>query len=61
LDLIEFISQFSELRCERYWFFEDIVAINSKKCKKLGLEGKMSWALNMFTLEPTTQATLVGN
>jgi len=28
-------------------------------CKKLGLEGKISWALNVFTHGPIAQATLV--
>ncbi len=37
----------------------DFVARNSNKLKKLDLEGKISWALNVFTLGPTTKATLV--
>jgi hypothetical protein len=53
-DLIEFISQFSELRCERYWFFSEFCCIgNQNKLQKLGLEGKFSWALHVFTLGPT--------
>jgi len=40
-------------------FLVDFVAENSKKLQKLGLEGKISWAFNVFTLGPTTQATLV--
>jgi hypothetical protein len=50
-NLIEFISQFLKLMCERYWFLQ--------KLQKLGLEGKISWALNVFTLWPTAQARLV--
>ncbi len=41
-DLIEFISQFSELSCERYWFLVNFVAGNSNKLKNLSLEGKIS-------------------
>jgi hypothetical protein len=41
-DLIDFISQFSELRCERYIFFGvDFVAGNSNKLQKFRLEGKI--------------------
>ncbi len=40
-------------------FLVDFVAENSKKLQKLGLEGKISWAFNVFTLGPTTQAALV--
>ncbi len=40
-------------------FLMDFVAENSKKLQKLGLEGKISWAFNVFTLGPTTQAALV--
>jgi hypothetical protein len=50
-NLIEFISQFSELRCERCFFYwVDFVARNSNKLQKLGLEGKISWALIVFTI-----------
>jgi hypothetical protein len=41
------ISQFSELRCGRYFFWGDFVAGNSNKLQKLGLERKISvhtWA-----------------
>jgi hypothetical protein len=31
-------------------FWVDFVAGNSNKLQKLGLEGKISWALNEFTL-----------
>ncbi len=31
-------------------FGVDFVARNSSKLQKLGLEGKISWALNVFTL-----------
>jgi hypothetical protein len=34
---------------------------NSNKLQKLGLEGKISQALNVFTLGPMVQATLVVN
>ncbi len=40
-------------------FLMDFVAGNSNKLQKLGLQGKISWTLNVFTLGPTTQATLV--
>ncbi len=44
VDLIEFISQFSEVRCGRYWLLSGFfVAENSNKLQKLGLEGKISW------------------
>jgi hypothetical protein len=43
--LIEFISQFSELRCERYWFWVYFVAGNSNKLQYLGLKDKISWAV----------------
>jgi hypothetical protein len=39
------------------WIF--VVEISNKLQKILGLEGKLSWALNVFTLGPTTQGTLV--
>jgi hypothetical protein len=41
-------------------FLVDFVAGNSNKLQKLGLEGKISSALNVFTLGPMAQATLVG-
>ncbi len=49
--LIEFISQFSELRCGRYWVLSGWILFigNSIKLQKLSLEGKSSWALNVFT------------
>jgi hypothetical protein len=34
-------------------FLVDFVDGNSNKLQKLGLEGKISWALNVFTLGPT--------
>jgi hypothetical protein len=40
-------------------FLMDFVAENSNKLQKLGLEGKISWTFNMFTLGPTTHGTLV--
>jgi hypothetical protein len=40
-------------------FWVDFVAENSKKLQKLGLEGKISWALNVCTLGAMAQATLV--
>jgi hypothetical protein len=42
LDLIEFISQFSELRCERSFFDRVDFVTGTKKIQKLGLEGKIS-------------------
>jgi hypothetical protein len=47
---IEFILQFLELKCGRYYFLMDFFAINSKKLQILGLEGKISCTLNIFTL-----------
>jgi hypothetical protein len=58
-NLIEFISQFSELRCGKYWFLMHFDVENSNKLQKLCLEGKISWTFNVFTLGPTTQTTLV--
>jgi hypothetical protein len=58
-NLIEFISQFSKLRCENIDFWMHFVAENSNKLQKLGLEVKISWTFNVFTLGPTTQTTLV--
>ncbi len=40
-------------------FRVDFIIENSNKLQKLGLEGKVSRALNVFTLESTTQAKLV--
>jgi hypothetical protein len=37
----------------------DFVAGNSNKLQNLSLKGKISSALDVFTLGPTTQATLV--
>jgi hypothetical protein len=55
-DLIEFISQFSELSCERECdFLMNFVVGNSNKLQKLGLEAKISWA--HITLGP--MATLM--
>ncbi len=39
-------------------FWMDFVAGNSNKLQILGLEGIISWALNVFTLGPMTQPTL---
>ncbi len=58
-DLIEFISQFLELSVEDIDFWMDFVAENSNKLQKLGLDGRISWAFNVFTLEPMAQATLI--
>jgi hypothetical protein len=52
LDLIKFISKKLELRCGWYWFLSGFVARNSNKLQKLGLEGKMSWVLNVFIVGP---------
>ncbi len=41
-------------------FLVNFVAGNSNKLQKLGLEGKISSALNVVTLGPMAQATLVG-
>jgi hypothetical protein len=40
-------------------FGVDFVVGNSNKLQKLGLEGKICWVPNVFTLGPTAQATLV--
>jgi hypothetical protein len=40
-------------------FWMDFVVGNSKKLWKLSFEGKISWALNVFTLEPMAEGTLV--
>jgi hypothetical protein len=37
----------------------DFVAGNSNTLQKLGLEGKINWVLNVFTLGPMAQGTLV--
>ncbi len=47
-DLIEFISQFSELGVEDIDIWMDVVAKSPNKLQKLGLEGKINWALNVF-------------
>jgi len=44
---------------KRMMFWMNFVVGNSDNLQKLGLEGKISWALNVFTLGPTTQATLI--
>jgi hypothetical protein len=41
-------------------FLVNFVAENSNKLQKLGLKGKISWTLIVFTLRPTAQATLYG-
>jgi hypothetical protein len=41
-------------------FLMNLVAGNSNKLEKLGLEGNISWPFNVFALGPTSQATLVG-
>ncbi len=58
-DLIELISQFLELSVKDIDFWVDFVAENLNKLQKLGLEGRISWAFNVFTLEQMTQATLI--
>ncbi len=40
-------------------FVMDFIPGNPNKLQNLGLERKFSSALNVFTLEPTAQATLV--
>ncbi len=40
-------------------FWVNFVVRNSNKLQKLGLEGKLSWALNVFTLGANGHATLV--
>jgi hypothetical protein len=48
-DLIDFISQFSQ-GMKNIAFWVNFVPENSKKLQKLGLEGKIRWALNVCTL-----------
>jgi hypothetical protein len=60
-DLIEFISQFLELRCGRYWFLSEFGCWKFEQIAKFGFGSKIQcWALNVFTLGPTAQATLFG-
>jgi hypothetical protein len=40
-------------------FWMHFVVENSKKLQKLGLEEKINWTFNVFTLGPTIQTTLV--
>jgi hypothetical protein len=40
-------------------FWMDFVVGYSNKLQKLGLEGKISWVLNVFTLGPIAQVTIV--
>ncbi len=40
-------------------FEVDFIAGNSKKLQKLGLEGKISWALDVFTRGLMADATLI--
>jgi hypothetical protein len=50
-DLTEFISQFSELSCERYWFLSGFCCWKFKQIAKISFELKnQSRALDMFTL-----------
>jgi hypothetical protein len=42
-------------------FRVDFVAGNSQTMQKRGFKGKICWALNVFTLGPMAQATLVGS
>ncbi len=58
-NLIKFISQFHSQGVEDINFLSGFCFGNSNKLSKLGLEGKISWALNVFTFGPTTHATLV--
>jgi hypothetical protein len=51
-DLIEFISQFSELMCGRYWFFSGFCCWKFKKIYK-------NWVWKEKSVEPTEWATLV--
>ncbi len=49
-----------ESKCvEDIYFLVDFVARNSNNLQKLGLERKINWALNVFTLGRTAQATIV--
>ncbi len=57
-DLTEFISQFPELRCGRYWFLNGFCCWKFKQIAKNWGWKEKSWALNVFTLGPTAQATL---
>jgi len=50
LDLIEFISQFSELRCGRYWLLSGFCCWKFKQIAKIGFGRKNQLTLNVFTL-----------
>jgi hypothetical protein len=41
LDLIDFISQFSKLRCGRYWFFSGFCCYKNWLCKEKSVEPLM--------------------
>jgi len=55
---------FTTFRANKMWeilIFEWILLLEIQtNCKTLGLEGKVSWALNVFTLGPMAQDTVVG-
>jgi hypothetical protein len=57
--LINFISRFLELRCGRYWFMNGFCCWKFKQIVKIGFELKISWVLNVFTLESMAQTTLL--
>jgi hypothetical protein len=40
-------------------FWADSLAKIQTNCQKLGLEGRISWAFNVITLEPMAQARLI--
>jgi hypothetical protein len=42
---------------EDIYFWVDFVVKNSNKLQKLGLEGKIGWAFNVFIVGPMTHAT----
>jgi hypothetical protein len=56
---IEFISQFSELRCGRYCFLSGFFYWKFKQITNFGFGRKNQLSPNVFTLGPTAQARLV--
>jgi len=56
--LIEFISQFPELRCGRYWFLNGFCCWKFKQIAKIEVGRKIFEPSMCFTLGPTAQATL---
>jgi len=58
-DLIEFISQFSELRCKRYWFSNKFCCWKLKQITKIGFRWKNHLSPQCVHIGTMTHATLV--